>query len=265
MSSAAAASRAAAGFAAPPGSSAARPAATLVRSGMLRTTAAHRPAPSLFYYPGLTSRPRWDPETFPWLRPLVSAVPEIAREYQGMKAKVPSDYSLKKDEHTLHGGGSWDWHSFILKGRIQSPFQVLAPNTASLLQQQVPDLLVGPPFAYAFFSTLGPGTKIAPHYGPCNIRLRVHLPLIVPANASSGACGPDEPGTIGMRIAGETVRWEAGRPVVFDDTYEHEVWNTTSEDRVVLLFDVWHPELSQGEREAVVGMFDEARSKGWVS
>jgi aspartyl/asparaginyl beta-hydroxylase (cupin superfamily) len=237
---------------------------------MLRTTPrAQRPAPSLFYCPGLTSRPQWDPSLFPWAKPLAAATGELAAEAAALRARGhPSDYNLKQDEHTLHSKtGKWEWHSLVQKGRLQPGFQLACPATSSLLQQVVgPDLLVGPPFAYAFFSTLGPGTTIAPHYGPCNIRLRVHLPLTVPSSAKTGPeTGPDVPGSLGMRLAGETVAWEVGTPVVFDDTYEHAVWNTTSEDRVVLLFDVWHPELGKEEREAVTNMFDEARAKGWVS
>jgi aspartyl/asparaginyl beta-hydroxylase (cupin superfamily) len=38
---------------------------------------------------------------------------------------------------------------------------------------------------------------------------------------------------------GETLRWRVGEPVFFDDCYEHSVWNNTSDDRVVLLFDMW--------------------------
>ncbi len=43
-----------------------------------------------------------------------------------------------------------------------------------------------------------------------------------------------------------------------------QVWHDGKEDRVVLLFDVWHPDLVQGEREAIVRMFATAREKGWL-
>jgi hypothetical protein len=33
------------------------------------------------------------------------------------------------------------------------------------------------------------------------------------------------------------------------------VWNRTQGDRVVLLFDVWHPDISFSERLAVLEMF----------
>jgi aspartate beta-hydroxylase len=38
---------------------------------------------------------------------------------------------------------------------------------------------------------------------------------------------------------------------VFDDTFQHEAWNRSSRTRVVLIFDLWNPHLSQPEREAI--------------
>jgi aspartyl/asparaginyl beta-hydroxylase (cupin superfamily) len=233
-----------------------RPIATLVRSGMCRTpgTGVHRPAPTLFFFPGLTSKAVWDPAQFPFLRELTENIDSIEKEYEAVSSSLPSDYAIKADEHTLHKG-NWEWRSLVSKGKLQPPFQVLAPTTSAILQS-FPSLLVGPPFAYSFFSTLHVGTKIEPHYGPCNIRLRVHLPLRVPAGPSS---------VVGMRIAGQEMVWERGKPIVFDDTYEHSVWNQGDRERVVLLFDLWHPELESSERQSIGDMFEDARRKGWLT
>ncbi|CAM9453160.1 unnamed protein product [Phaeothamnion confervicola] len=115
--------------------------------------------------------------------------------------------------------------------------------------------MLGTPFAYAFFSTLRAGSAIQPHTAPCNLRLRCHLPLAVPS---------DDPELCGMRVGDETRPWREGRLTVFDDSYEHETWNRSQGDRVVLLFDVWHPELAQEECAAVADMFSMARDKGWL-
>ena len=40
---------------------------------------------------------------------------------------------------------------------------------------------------------------------------------------------------------------------MFDDTIEHEAWNDSVETRVILIFDVWNPFLSEAERELVSG------------
>ena len=98
-------------------------------------------------------------------------------------------------------------------------------------------------------SALGAGAEIKPHTAPMNLRLRVHVPLMVPE------------GDVGMRLAGEAVAWRRGEALVFDDSFVHETWNRTAADRVVLLFDVWHPDLGEDEIGAVVEMFRRAAAK----
>lgn len=256
---------------------------------MVRTRAAHRPAPSLFMYPGLTSKPFWSSKDFPYLKNFQDALPTIREEYLAVKAKVDNDYTLKNNEEGLHSG-KWDWHSFIQKGKFQQEVCTLAPTTTELLAN-MPGILHGVPFAYAFFSQLHPGSKIAPHFGPVNMRLRVHLPLFVPSSSSSSSSsvpamaaavaaaaegvnstsGNNDSGLIktpacGIRVADEIREWPSdGQAIVFDDAYEHETWNNTTEERVVLLFDIWHPELSYVEKGGMLELFEDARRQGWLS
>ncbi len=70
--------------------------------------------------------------------------------------------------------------------------------------------MVGTPFSFAFHSVLGAHSTIAPHFGPCNLRIRCHFPLIVPSGTN-----------LGMEIGGKSVQWQAGKPIFFDDSYEH--------------------------------------------
>eukprot|EP00300_Choanocystis_sp_HF-7_P010667 c17077_g1_i1.p1 GENE.c17077_g1_i1~~c17077_g1_i1.p1 ORF type:complete len:144 (-),score=34.38 c17077_g1_i1:20-451(-) len=134
------------------------------------------------------------------------------------------------------------------------------------------------PFSYAFFSVLSPGAVIKPHSSPCNLRLRCHLPLRVPS-ASPTSPSPSSPPAAGapvvvdssnsntkhglvcgIRVGDEVRPWEEGRLLVFDDCFEHEVWNLSNEERVVLLFDLWHPDLSLDEQDAIEKMFKQART-----
>lgn len=49
------------------------------------------------------------------------------------------------------------------------------------------------------------------------------------------------------------------------DSYDHEVWHDGEKgDRVLLLFDLWHPDLVPEERESITQMFQDAREKGWL-
>lgn len=78
---------------------------------------------------------------------------------------------------------------------------------------------------------LGPGKRLPPHYGPYRGVLRHHLALVVPEPAD--ACG--------IRVGGQVRHWTEGQSLVFDDTYEHEAWNDTEGERVVLFLDIRRP------------------------
>ena len=90
----------------------------------------------------------------------------------------------------------------------------------------------------AMFSLLAPRTVIPSHVGDNNARLVCHLPLIVPEGCW-------------FRVGAETRYWRRGEAFVFDDTIEHEAANPSDELRIVFIFDLWHPGLTEAEREAV--------------
>ncbi|CAI5727240.1 unnamed protein product [Peronospora destructor] len=210
--------------------------ATLLRSALCLTTARQRPSPTLFYFPGLTSTPWHDPNTFTW-------------ERDGL-AKNSNDYKVYDKEHQLHEG-QWDWLPYVTQGRRQADFALQCPKTVEILES-IPDFMAESPFAYSFFSILKPKSSIKAHSAPCNIRLRCHFPLMVPEGC-------------GIRVGDETRHWKEGKAFVLDDSFDHEVWHDGKEgDRVLLLFDLWHPDLVQEERKAIAGMFKEAKEKGWL-
>ncbi|KAG8460169.1 hypothetical protein KFE25_014314 [Diacronema lutheri] len=235
--------------------------ATIVSSAIL-TLGRHRQRPTLFYVPSLRAAPVWsvadlpEPHRAP-LYALEAAAPEILAEYDVLRADVSSDYSTadptrQEGEHRLHEG-EWSWHSYVKKGERNAAWAARCPTTASLLEA-VPGLMAhagaADPFGFAFFSTLHPGSTIEPHTAPCNLRLRCHLPLRVPPG---DGCA--------MELAGARQPWAEGKLLVFDDCYEHAVWNRTAEPRVLLLFDLWHPDLAESERAAVRDMFARARAE----
>ena len=97
-----------------------------------------------------------------------------------------------------------------------------------------------------------PITALDKHYGPCNIRLRCQLPILLPEG--SEACF--------IRVGGEVKFWKEGELLIFDDTYEHESCNLSDiHDRVVLVFDIWHPEIMAQERDAMIELFNSAKKQ----
>lgn len=104
--------------------------AMIYRTGILRTQMAHRPSPTLFIYPGLTSQPWWDRARFPWVSMLENSFQDIRDEYLALVegADAPaSDYD--PGEHTLHQG-EWEWFSYVAKGKRQPAFAEYAPAAA---------------------------------------------------------------------------------------------------------------------------------------
>ena len=93
------------------------------------------------------------------------------------------------------------------------------------------------------FSILQAGTHITAHYGPTNCRIRCHLPLFVPKGCL-------------LCVNGERRKWKEGELLLFDDSFLHEAWHRgTDGERVVLMLDLWHPELTMVEREALAFVF----------
>ena len=186
-----------------------------------------RPKPSLFFYPGLNSKPIYEYEhgsvksrslesNLLWIANVLKQnYSSILSEYENLRIVQPSgDYKLLIDEHKLHNGESWEWNSYILKGKRQASFASTCPKTVEILESfQSPSLMTDVPFSYAFFSTLGRNTSIASHYGPCNLRIRCHFPLVIPSPHNGTECG--------MLLANQKIQWHEQKAIFFDDTYQH--------------------------------------------
>jgi beta-hydroxylase len=134
--------------------------------------------------------------------------------------RLTSGNFLAWPERHLYGKG-WDIFGLYAFGlRIEDNCR-LCPETTKLVAQ-IPGLQT------AGFSKLAPGAHITPHTGYPEGLLRCHLGLVVP-----GHCA--------LRVGPEVRTWEPGRCLVFDDTTEHEAWNRSDRDRVVLLLDFKAP------------------------
>lgn len=128
--------------------------ASLVAGRLLRVPGAFRPAPALFMYPGLTSKPWHDRDAEwakAWLSTLEAATPAITEEYLALRdAGLPSDYVVEASDHAgeLHEGQSeWHWASLIDRGQPRPAMQERCPTTTSILHS-IPGLCLGDmPFA----------------------------------------------------------------------------------------------------------------------
>jgi hypothetical protein len=132
-----------------------------------------------------------------------------------------------------------DWREVVLFGSGARPD--LAPYTSSLIRKYIPEAtsLAEQGGGEVIFSVLSSKTRIRAHCGSTNLRLTAHLGLSIPSTSSEDC---------GIRVADEWHTWEKGKVLVFDDSYEHEVKNLTSEYRAVLLLRFWHPNLDPEKR-----------------
>jgi aspartyl/asparaginyl beta-hydroxylase (cupin superfamily) len=87
------------------------------------------------------------------------------------------------------------------------------------------------------------GAHIPAHNGFVNTRLIGHLPLVVP-----GKCR--------FRVGNDVREWQEGRAWIFDDTINHEAWNDSDRTRVILLFEIARPELTDEENRLVAALFE---------
>ncbi|HEX2762607.1 MAG TPA: aspartyl/asparaginyl beta-hydroxylase domain-containing protein [Allosphingosinicella sp.] len=205
--------------------------------------------PSAFYFPGLPQRPFYEREAFPWAARVEAASAAIRAEAQALldrgESFAPYVQAEKnrpqRDFHGMQDDPSWGAFYLWKDGERIAENAARCPATMAALEG-VPLTQIPGRTPSVLFSLLRPGAHIPPHHGMLNCRLICHLPLIVP------------PGCW-LRVGGETRQWEDGKLLIFDDSIEHEAKNGSERLRLVLLFDIWRPELSEAERAAVAAMF----------
>lgn len=206
-------------------------------------------APTSFYYPGLPNRQFYDPYEFDWIAQLEAAAPAMRAEAQAVMATgegllpyVEADPRRPNRGNSLLGNPDWSAFHIWRDGALNAEHAARCPaTTAALAAAPIPRIAGRSPMA--LFSILKARTHIPPHTGMLNSRLICHIPLIVPRDCR-------------LRVGNEVRPVEFGKAMLFDDSIEHEAWNDSDQTRVVLLFEIWRPELDHGERVALTAMFE---------
>ncbi len=209
------------------------------------------------HFPFLPADEYFDRDHFPWVAALEAKTPVIRAE---LEALIASRLSARPYVHAQPGvpdnpwtplAGSLDWSAIFLweYGERIEDVCALCPETVAALTA-VPQTEIPRRAPTAFFSILAPGKHIPPHTGVTNSRTIIHLPLIVPPGCA-------------LRVGGETRAWKVGEAMAFDDTIEHEAWNSSDELRAVLIFDVWNPHMTLAERAMVRRFFEISDANGY--
>jgi len=187
------------------------------------------------YHPSLDPVAVYDPADYWFCGYLEENYPQIRAELDAITD--PTSAGFLPVEEPLLGAGRWQQVTFYEAGHRFDDACERFPITASVIDA-IPEAAAAGT-GVVTLSWLYPGTRIVPHCGGTNARLRVHLGLRVPE-------GPR------LRVGDQTLTWQEGRCIVFDDSFEHEVWHDGDQPRVVLLMDVNHPDLTDARLDALL-------------
>jgi ornithine lipid ester-linked acyl 2-hydroxylase len=166
-------------------------------------------------------------DRFPWIAQIEANWTTIRDELEHVledREALPNFQDISKDQIEITDDDRWKTFFLYGYGFEAKLGTEMCPRTAALMKQ-IPGMTT------AMFSILSPHKHILDHRGPYKGVLRYHLGLIVPRDAP--ACR--------IRVGEDIRHWEQGESMIFDDTYNHEVWNDTDETRVVLFVDVLRP------------------------
>ncbi len=185
-------------------------------------------------YPDLQSQPWYDGQDFPLAVYLESHYEAIRDEILGLE---PAKFH--RESERIKRSGDWDVAFFYERGRRCADICDACPVTTRGIESYPAMRTIA---GLIYVSRMRAGTHIRAHRGPTNLRVRCHLGIKVPG----GDCA--------IRVGDEARPWHEGRCLVFDDFFEHEAWNHTEEDRIVLIVDLWHPGLSATEVRSLEGL-----------
>jgi beta-hydroxylase len=180
-------------------------------------------------FPGLTSRPWHERSSFAWIPTLENAYPMIRDEVLGAVGQPTA-----LEQYDYFGISSSSWKSLMLFSELEG---FIAENCAKLPQtMQLLRSLPIVPAREVMVSVLAPRSRIPAHRDAGNTALTCQLAIQIPTSG----CG--------IRVGREERIWTPGKAILFDTTYEHEVWNDSDETRIVFLFDFLHPDLTATEQ-----------------
>jgi len=216
--------------------------------GQMPTGAPPLQDPELYFWPGLEPQP-FHERTVPWIAELEAAYPVIRAELAGLlDAKIAftpyaqgADARYRQEKFNLEEGSDrWSIYNLLAPSAESN-----CPKTVELLRRWFRDEL-GEPMT-AQFSALRAGAHIPAHCGISNAFLTAHLGLIVPPGCS-------------IRVGNEKRQWGEGGGFVFDDSFEHEVWNEGDSRRIVFIARFYHPALTEPEIEALGTLHERVRA-----
>lgn len=187
---------------------------------------------------GLNNQPFYDVADFDWIPQLESQAEALRAEGESLhKFFIPTYYGSE-----VQSGARWmQGHINAFGSQIPDQhFGELAPLKVNEVARSLPRFngFSGYPFGHSLYSVMEPGVAVKLHTSADNLRVRCHLALDIPENC-------------GIEVAGEVRQWQAGKVLLIDDSFPHQVWNKADRPRMVLILDFWHFDLTDAEIEGL--------------
>ncbi|GMH54001.1 hypothetical protein TL16_g01583 [Triparma laevis f. inornata] len=201
--------------------------------------------PTSVFNPELRASKFWDDENLPITTQIIPALENLFHDVKTeMHTFLKQGNKLKDEGEGIIANpdvGKWKEIPLLKHGE---------PKTTSF-PKTLTHLLALEPVFNAKISFMYPGTFVEQHTGPSNERLRCHL------------CLDEGLGSAVLDVAGEKRKWEEGKAFIFDDSFVHLVAypveicededdnNEYNDDdemknvRIVLIVDVWHPDVKE--------------------
>ena len=195
------------------------------------------------FVPGLKATQFYDVENLEWAQKLKKQYMKIKTEFDRVTADI--------DKLTEEGNNIWagaltedassygaGWRTLVLMDRgIWDPVNVnLFPKTSKAIHDS------GAPVVEAFFASMEPHTDIKLHTDNTNFVVTSHLAIDIPESGNN-KCR--------LTIGDETRQWINGEIMVFDTSIMHSAVNESDKTRYILMLRLWHPDLTETERQAL--------------
>ncbi|XP_051948302.1 aspartyl/asparaginyl beta-hydroxylase isoform X2 [Xyrauchen texanus] len=191
---------------------------------------------SLYNVPGLRAQPWWTAKETGYTD-LVKMLEHnwLTIRDEALSVLDSSSGQFLPEDENLREKGDWGQFTLWQQGRKVAASCQSVPKTCALLERYPESTSCKR--GQIKFSVMQPGTHVWPHTGPTNCRLRMHLGLIIPPKGCK------------IRCTNQTREWKEGKVLIFDDSFEHEVWQEAERYRLIFIVDVWHPQLTQLQRQ----------------
>lgn len=204
--------------------------------------------PTVLLVPGLSTNPNVTDMHLHACQTLQMAVHDIRNELSDAHYLQLQSSWKRNETSSTEESAPWKVLHLMNQGRWDSSLSMLFPITMKVVKS-LPNVLDNSCiFGNVFVSRLGRNTTIDVHCGPTNVRHRMHLTLQLTGDSPT------------LHVRNEPFEWHPDKVFAFDDSLLHRVdAGESCQERIVLIVDLWHPDLSLDERSAISHLYPMAR------